>query len=66
MKLIRFTFLLSMLGLLSSEFTLARDNNQHPVEIPDSVKVGSAQLQTRQLQGRVAKNRPRGTGEFPA
>src|SRR5208283_5735164 len=45
MKLIKYTLLLSMLGLLSSVFALARDNNQHSVEIPDSVQVGSAQLQ---------------------
>lgn len=45
MKLLRYTLLLSMLGLLSSVFALARDNNQHSVEIQDSVQVGSAQLQ---------------------
>lgn len=45
MKLIKYTVLLSMLALLSSVFALARDNNQHSVEIPDSLQVGSTQLQ---------------------
>ncbi len=38
MKLIKYTVLLSMLALLSSVFALARDNNQHSVEIPDFYK----------------------------
>jgi hypothetical protein len=41
----KYTALLSMLALLSSVFALARDNNQHSVEIPDFVQVGSARLQ---------------------
>ena len=45
MKLIKYPVLLSMLALLSSVFALARDNNQHSVEIPDALQVGSAQLQ---------------------
>ena len=45
MKLIKYTALLSTLALLSSVCALARDNNQHSVQIPDSVQVGSAQLQ---------------------
>jgi hypothetical protein len=45
MKLIKYTALLSVLALWSSVFALARDNNQHSVEIPDSVQVGGAQLQ---------------------
>lgn len=45
MKLIKYTVLLSMLALLSSVFALARDNNQHSVEIPDVLQVGSAHLQ---------------------
>ncbi len=45
MKLIKYTALLSVLALWSSVFALARDNSQHSVEIPDSIQVGSAQLQ---------------------
>jgi hypothetical protein len=44
MKQIKCTALLSMLALLSSVGALARDKNQHSVEIPDSVQVGGAQL----------------------
>ncbi len=44
MKRIKCTALLSMLALLSPLSALARDKNQHSVEIPDSVQVGSAQL----------------------
>jgi len=34
-----------MLALLCSVSALARDKNQHSVEIPDSVQVGGTQLQ---------------------
>lgn len=44
MKQIKCTALLSMLALLSPLGALARDKNQHSVEIPDSVQVGGAQL----------------------
>jgi hypothetical protein len=45
MKRIRYTALLSVLALLSTVSAFARDKNQHSVEIPDSVQVGSTQLQ---------------------
>jgi hypothetical protein len=45
MKQIRYAALLSMLALLCSVSALARDKNQHSVEIPDSVQVGGTQLQ---------------------
>jgi hypothetical protein len=44
MKQIKCTALLSMLALLFPLSALARDKNQHSVEIPDSVQVGGAQL----------------------
>jgi hypothetical protein len=44
MKQIKCTALLSMLALLFPLGALARDKNQHSVEIPDSVQVGGAQL----------------------
>ena len=44
MKQIKYAALLSMLALLSSVSALARDKNQHSVEIPDSVQVGDTQL----------------------
>jgi len=44
MKQIKYAALLSMLGLLSSVSALARDKNQHSVEIPDAVQVGDTQL----------------------
>jgi hypothetical protein len=45
MKQIRYAALLSVLALLSSVSALARDKNQHSVEIPDSVQVGGSQLE---------------------
>ena len=50
MKLIKYAALLSMLTLLSSVSALARDKNQHSVEIPDSVQVGGAQLKPGNYQ----------------
>jgi hypothetical protein len=44
MKQIKCTALLSMLALLFPLGALARDKNQHSVEILDSVQVGSAHL----------------------
>src|SRR5271169_6855747 len=44
MKQIKCTALLSMLALLFPLGALARNKNQHSVEIPDSVQVGGAQL----------------------
>ena len=44
MKTIKYTALLSMLALLSAVGALARDKNQHSVEITESVQVGSTQL----------------------
>lgn len=44
MKQIKYAALLSMLALLSSVSASARDKNQHSVEIPYSVQVGSTQL----------------------
>ena len=44
MKQIKYAALLSMLTLLSSMSALARDKNQHSVEIPYSVQVGGTQL----------------------
>jgi len=44
MKQIKCTALLSMLALLFPLGALARDKNQHSVELPDSVQVGGAQL----------------------
>jgi hypothetical protein len=44
MKRIKCTALFSMLALLLPLSALARDKNQHSVEIRDSVQVGDAQL----------------------
>jgi hypothetical protein len=44
MKQIKYTALLSMLALLSSVDALARDKNQHSVEITESVQVAGTQL----------------------
>jgi hypothetical protein len=44
MNRIKYTALLSMLALLSPLGALAREKNQHSVEIPDYVQVGDAQL----------------------
>jgi hypothetical protein len=44
MKQIKYAALLSILTLLSSMSALARDKNQHSVEIPYSVQVAGAQL----------------------
>ena len=45
MKQIKYAALLSVLALLSSVFALARDKNQHSVEIPSAVQVGGEHLQ---------------------
>jgi len=45
MKQIKYTALLSVIALLSSVSALARDKNQHSVEIPNAVEVGGEQLQ---------------------
>jgi hypothetical protein len=45
MQQLKYAALLSTLALLSPLGALARDRNQHSVVIPDSVQVGSAQLQ---------------------
>ncbi len=44
MKQIKYAALLSMLAVLCSASALARDKNQHSVQIPDSVQVGDTQL----------------------
>ncbi len=44
MKQIKCTALLSMLALLFPLGALARDKNQHSVELSDSVQVGAARL----------------------
>jgi hypothetical protein len=44
MKYVRYTALLSMLALMSSVSALARDKNQHSLEISDSVQVGGTVL----------------------
>jgi hypothetical protein len=44
MKQIKYAALLSMLALLCSVSAMARDKNQHSVDILDSVQVGSTQL----------------------
>jgi hypothetical protein len=44
MKYLKCLALLSTLALLSPICALARDRNQHSVDIPDTVQVGSAQL----------------------
>jgi hypothetical protein len=43
-QIIKYTALLSMLALLSTVSALARDKNQHSVEISESVQVGDTQL----------------------
>jgi len=50
MKPIKYAALLSVLAILSSVSALARDKNQHSVEIPDSVQVGGTQLQPGSYQ----------------
>jgi len=45
MKQVKYLALLSMLALLSSVSALARDKNQHSVQIRDSVQVGGTQLE---------------------
>jgi methionine-rich copper-binding protein CopC len=45
MKQLKYTALLSMLALMFSVCAFARDKNQHSVEIPFSVQVGSTQLE---------------------
>jgi hypothetical protein len=45
MKQVKYVTLLSMLALLFSVSALARDKNQHSVQIPDSVQVGGTQLE---------------------
>jgi hypothetical protein len=50
MRQVKNAALLSMLALLSSVSALARDKNQHPVEIPDSVQVGGTRLQPGRYQ----------------
>jgi hypothetical protein len=45
MKQIKYAALLSMLAALCSMSALAREKNQHSVEIPDSIQVGGTQLQ---------------------
>jgi hypothetical protein len=50
MKQIKYAALLSVLAILSSVSALARDKNQHSVEIPDSVQVGGTQLQPGSYQ----------------
>ena len=44
MKQIKYASLLSMIALLSTVSALARDKNQHSVQISDSVQVGGTQL----------------------
>jgi hypothetical protein len=44
MKLLKYLALLSTLALLSPLSAFARDKNQHSVNIPNPVKVGSTQL----------------------
>lgn len=50
MKQVKYLALLSMLALLSSVSALARDKNQHSVQIPDSVQVGGKQLKPGNYQ----------------
>jgi len=45
MQQLKYAALLSTLALLSPVGALARDKNQHSVEIPDTVQVGSARLE---------------------
>jgi hypothetical protein len=44
MKQAKYLALLSMLALFSSVSALARDKNQHSVQIPDTLQVGGTQL----------------------
>jgi hypothetical protein len=44
MKQIKYTALLSMIALLSTVSALARDKNQHSIDISESVQVGDTQL----------------------
>jgi hypothetical protein len=43
-KQIKYAALLSMIALISTVSALARDKNQHSVQISDSVQVGGTQL----------------------
>jgi hypothetical protein len=45
MKQVKFLALLSTLAVLFSLSAFARDNGQHSVDIPDTVRVGGTQLQ---------------------
>jgi|SRR5271167_384000 len=45
MQHLKYAALLSTLALLSPVGALARDKNQHSVQIPDSLQVGSAKLE---------------------
>jgi hypothetical protein len=45
MKQLKYAVLLSMLALMSSVSALARDKNQHSVEILDAVQAGGTQLE---------------------
>jgi hypothetical protein len=45
MKHVKYMTLVSALAVLSSLSAFARDKNQHSVNIPDAVQVGSTQLQ---------------------
>ena len=44
MKHLKYMALLSAMALLFPFCALARDKNQHPVDIPDAVRVGSTRL----------------------
>jgi hypothetical protein len=50
MKQVKYTALLAMLALLSTVSALARDKNQHSVELSDSVQVGGTQLDAGSYQ----------------
>ena len=50
MKQAKYVTLLSMLALLFSVSALARDKNQHSVQIPDTVQVGGTQLKPGNYQ----------------
>jgi hypothetical protein len=45
MKHLRYHALLSIVAVLSPLSLFARDKNEHPVDIPDAVQVGSTQLE---------------------
>jgi hypothetical protein len=45
MKYLRYMALLAALAVLSPLGAFARDKNQHSVEIPETVQIGSTQLQ---------------------